>query len=116
MADVQLIKSQAGLQSRGFFMRRPGTMGPWLRAWYFPRWRHLLMQMVMWLVLGTSMVLAAMLDYHLRQGQIIDFSPTVTDGSLSFRLPATWKTWARKMRRMSPSMLRPIPPRALPAH
>ena len=66
------------------------------RSWYFPRWRHLLMQMVMWLVLGTSMVLAAMLDHHLRQGQIIDFSPTVTDDSLSFRLPSTWKSWTRK--------------------
>jgi hypothetical protein len=66
------------------------------RSWYFPRWRHLLMQMVMWIVLGTSMVLAAMLDHRLRQGQIIDFSPTITDDSLSFRLPATWKTWAQR--------------------
>ena len=66
------------------------------RAWYFPRWRHLLMQMVMWLVLGASMILAAMLDHRLRQQQIIDFSPTVTDDSLSFRIPSTWKTWTRR--------------------
>jgi hypothetical protein len=66
------------------------------RTWYFPRWRHLLMQTVMWLVLGASMVAAALLDHHLRRAQIIDFSPTVADGSLSFRLPAAWKTWTRQ--------------------
>src|SRR5271170_4193600 len=79
-----------------FFYAPPLYNVAMARAWYFPRWRHLLMQMVMWLVLGASMVLAAMLDHHLRQGQIIDFSPTVTDDSLSFRLPSTWKTWTRR--------------------
>jgi hypothetical protein len=54
------------------------------------------MQMVMWLVLGASMVLAAMLDHRLRQQQIIDFSPTITDDSLSFRIPSTWKTWTQR--------------------
>jgi hypothetical protein len=63
------------------------------RVWYFPRWRHLLMQMVMWLVLGASVVLAAVLDHHLRVGQTIDFSPAVTDDILTFRLPSTWKVW-----------------------
>lgn len=66
------------------------------RAWYFPRWRHLLMQAIMWLVLGASMVAAALLNHHLRLGQIIELSPTITDDNLSLRLPANWKTWTRR--------------------
>jgi hypothetical protein len=66
------------------------------RSWYFPRWRHLLMQIVMWLVLGTSVVLAAMLDHRLRQEQVVNLSATIADGSMSFRFPASWKTWTQR--------------------
>jgi hypothetical protein len=64
--------------------------------WYFARWRHLLMQMAMWLALGASVALAAMLDYHLRRGQIVTLSTPVTDGSLTFQLPGGWKSWTRQ--------------------
>lgn len=55
------------------------------------------MQIVMWAVLGCSVAIAAILDYHLRHGQIVDFSPATADESLTFRLPAGWKTWTRQM-------------------
>jgi hypothetical protein len=65
-------------------------------AWYFPRWRQLLMQLVMWIVLGATVVLAAILDRHLRLGQIVELSAPVADGPLSFSLPAGWKSWTRQ--------------------
>ncbi|MGA2441389.1 MAG: hypothetical protein ABSH08_10540 [Tepidisphaeraceae bacterium] len=65
-------------------------------ARYFPRWRPLLVQMVMWIVLGATVVVAAMLDHHLRLGQIVELSPPITDGPLSFSLPAGWKNWTRQ--------------------
>ncbi|MGD0140653.1 MAG: hypothetical protein ABSD28_17430, partial [Tepidisphaeraceae bacterium] len=65
-------------------------------AWYFPRWRQLLVQMVMWIALGATVVLAAILDRHLRLGQIVELSAPITDGPLSFSLPAGWKSWTRQ--------------------
>jgi hypothetical protein len=61
------------------------------RAWYIPRLRHLMMQLVMWFVLGASVILAAVLDQHLRRQQIIEFSAPITDDSVTFRFPADWK-------------------------
>src|ERR1700728_4567356 len=69
---------------------------PMPRSPYFPRWRNLLMQMAMWLILGATVALAAILDRHLRLGQIIEFAPPVTDGPITFSLPAGWKTWTRQ--------------------
>jgi hypothetical protein len=66
------------------------------RAQYFPRWRSLLMQMVMWVVLGGTVVLAALLDQHLRRAQILSLSDPIVDGPLTFRFPATWKSWTRE--------------------
>jgi hypothetical protein len=65
-------------------------------AWYFPRWRQLLVQLVMWIVLGATVVLAAILDHHLRLGQIVELSPPISDGPLSFSLPAGWNNWTRQ--------------------
>jgi hypothetical protein len=66
------------------------------RTWYFPRWRHLMMQVIMWLVLGGTIALAAILDQHLRRAQILSLSNPVVDGPLSFRFPADWKSWTRQ--------------------
>jgi hypothetical protein len=66
------------------------------RTWYFPRWRHLLMQIVMWLVLGGTLALAAMLDSHLRRVQAIEFAPAISDDTFSFQFPADWKSWTRQ--------------------
>src|ERR1700677_2816281 len=63
---------------------------------YFPRWRHLLMQVVMWLILGGTLALAALLDRHLRLGQIINFSAPITEGPITFSLPDGWKTFSRQ--------------------
>ena len=54
------------------------------------------MQMIMWVVLGASVALAALLDYHLRHGQVVNLSETITEDILSFRFPANWKTWTRE--------------------
>jgi hypothetical protein len=63
---------------------------------YFPRWRYLLMQAVMWLILGATVALAALLDRHLRLAQNIDFSSPITEAPVTFSLPAGWKTWTRQ--------------------
>src|SRR6202034_742403 len=44
----------------------------------------------------ATVALAAILDRHLRLGQIIEFAPPVTDGPITFSLPAGWKTWTRQ--------------------
>src|ERR1700677_1420590 len=63
---------------------------------YFPRWRHLLMQVVMWVILGGTLALAALLDRHLRIGQIINFSAPITEGPITFSPPDGWKTFSRQ--------------------
>jgi hypothetical protein len=65
------------------------------KAWYFPRWRHLLMQALMWVILGASVALAAMLNYHLRRAQLVELSDPIVDGTLTFRFPAGWKSITR---------------------
>jgi hypothetical protein len=65
------------------------------KAWYFPRWRHLLMQILMWVILGASVALAAMLNYHLRTAQMVQLTDPIVDDTLTFRLPAGWKTVTR---------------------
>ena len=66
------------------------------RAVYFPRWRSLLMQLVMWIALGGTVVLAALLDQHLRRAQTLSLSDPIVDGPLTFRFPAAWKSWTRQ--------------------
>jgi hypothetical protein len=66
------------------------------RVWYFPRWRNLLMQAIMWLVLGGAVALASLLDQHLRSAQLLTLSSPIVDGPVSFRFPAGWKSWTRR--------------------
>jgi hypothetical protein len=54
------------------------------------------MQLVMWIALGGTVVLAALLDQHLRRAQILSLSDPIFDGPLTFRFPATWKNWTRQ--------------------
>ena len=83
---------------------------------YFPHWRNLLVQMVMWVVLGATVVLAAMLDRRLVAGQIVELSTPISDGPLSFSLPANWKSWTRQAEGEGSAHVRqPIPSRASPA-
>jgi hypothetical protein len=64
---------------------------------YYPRWRSLLMQTIMWVVLGGTVALAALLDRHLLRAQILTLSDPIVDGPLTFRFPATWKNWTRQV-------------------
>jgi hypothetical protein len=54
------------------------------------------MQIIMWLVLGASVALAALLDVHLRRAQVLDLANPVADGPVSFQFPADWKTFTRQ--------------------
>jgi hypothetical protein len=54
------------------------------------------MQIIMWLVLGASVALAALLDVHLRRAQVLDLSNPVADGPVSFQFPVGWKTFTRQ--------------------
>jgi hypothetical protein len=66
------------------------------QPWHLPPHRAIIMQLVMWAVLGASVGLAALLDDHLRRAQIVDFSTPITEGPLTFKLPSDWKTWSRQ--------------------
>jgi hypothetical protein len=54
------------------------------------------MQTIMWVVLGGTVGLAALLDRHLLRAQILTLSDPIVDGPLTFRFPATWKNWTRQ--------------------
>ena len=55
------------------------------------------MQIIMWVVLGTSVALAAMLDYHLRRAQLVELSEPIADAPITFHFPAGWKNWTRQV-------------------
>jgi hypothetical protein len=60
------------------------------RNWQYPRWRRLLMQSAMWVILGGTVGLAALLDRHQRQETRINLTPPMQVGNVVLRLPANW--------------------------
>jgi hypothetical protein len=60
--------------------------------WHFPRWRHVSMQGIMWLILGGSVGLAALLDGHLVRASIVTLGSPIADAPFSFQLPDDWNT------------------------
>ena len=59
------------------------------RNWQYPRWRRLLMQSAMWVILGGSVGLAALLDRHQHELSQVPLA-AARCGSVSLQLPAKW--------------------------
>jgi len=65
------------------------------RSWNFPRWRNVVMQAVMCGVLGATVGLAALVDHRLRDALFLPLTNPISEGSITFRLPAGWKISTR---------------------
>src|SRR3954470_5885268 len=83
---------------RSFRLARAGRSvynpGPMSRPWQYTRSRYFLMQAVMWLVLGTTVGLAALISRHHR-GSTDDLTEKVdvtstAGGKVSILLPKGW--------------------------
>ena len=61
------------------------------KTWQYGRWRGVALQIVMWLIFGSSLGLAAYID-HRRSGSLgsVDLLEPRTFGRLSVRLPKGW--------------------------
>ena len=61
------------------------------KTWQYGRWRGVALQVVMWLIFGSSLGLAAYID-HRRSGTLssVDLLEPRTFGRLSVRLPKDW--------------------------
>jgi hypothetical protein len=60
------------------------------RNWQYPRWRRLLMQSAMWVILGGTVGLAALLDRHQHLAMITALGSPVQCGDAQLRLPEHW--------------------------
>jgi hypothetical protein len=60
------------------------------RNWQYPRWRRLLMQSAMWVILGGTVGLAALLDRHQHELSQVPLAPPLQCGSIHLQLPANW--------------------------
>jgi hypothetical protein len=65
------------------------------RYWFLPRWRLVVMQSVMWVILVTTIGLAALLDHQLRQSLYVALGSPVVEGPLSAAFPEGWKISSR---------------------
>src|SRR3954470_17574659 len=90
---------------RSFRLARAGRSvynpGPMSRPWQYTRSRYFLMQAVMWLVLGATVGLAALVSRH-RQGRADELSDKYEvpspSGRVNVFLPKGWVTDGRRPR------------------
>ncbi len=60
------------------------------RAWQYPRWRRIVMQATLWLILGCATGLAALVTHHRIGANHVDLAKAFSFGQLKIRLPAEW--------------------------
>ena len=60
------------------------------RSWQYPRWRRILLQAVLWLVLAAAAGLAALVSRQRLQSEVINLSHPVPLTGLTAMLPANW--------------------------
>jgi hypothetical protein len=60
------------------------------RSWQYPRWRRLLMQSAMWVILGGTVGLAALLDRHQHELSQVALAAPLQCSSIRLQLPANW--------------------------
>ncbi|MDP9174727.1 MAG: hypothetical protein M3O30_12790 [Planctomycetota bacterium] len=61
------------------------------RSWYFPRWRYVVMQCIMWIALGATLGLAGYLDHRIRSALYVSLGNPIVDGPITVQLPVGWK-------------------------
>ncbi|MGB7159333.1 MAG: hypothetical protein WBD40_14790 [Tepidisphaeraceae bacterium] len=61
------------------------------RSWQYPRWRRYAMQATMWLILGATVGLAALVNHERRRSTRVELGSAVAEGWLVVRLPKTWE-------------------------
>jgi hypothetical protein len=60
------------------------------RSWQYPRWRRILMQCVMWLVLAGAIASAALINHELRKRQRVALGAPQTLDRMRISLPGGW--------------------------
>lgn len=66
------------------------------RSWQYPRWRRIAMQATLWVVLGATVGLAALVDHYRSGAAALKLGPMENFGPLSLRLPAGWAITAER--------------------
>ncbi|HEV2295930.1 MAG TPA: hypothetical protein VGR35_18940 [Tepidisphaeraceae bacterium] len=61
------------------------------RSWQYPRWRRCAMQGTLWLLLGATVALAALVNHERRRSMRVELGPPTSHGWLTVRLPSTWQ-------------------------
>ena len=60
------------------------------RSWQNPRWRRILLQATLWLILAASVGIAALVTRQRNQSQYVNLTNHATIDTLSLQLPARW--------------------------
>ncbi|MCC7352034.1 MAG: hypothetical protein IT446_15855 [Phycisphaerales bacterium] len=60
------------------------------RSWQYPRWRRILMQATLWVVLFATVGLAALVDHYRSAESALKLGPMEAFGPVSLRLPSGW--------------------------
>lgn len=60
------------------------------RSWQYPRWRRILLQATLCLILAAAIGVAALVSRQRIQSQYVDLSRRITIDSLAISLPANW--------------------------
>jgi hypothetical protein len=61
------------------------------KSWQYPRWRRIVMQLVLWLVLAGTLGLAALVDHKRSQTHRPSLGNAASYGDLEIRLPKRWQ-------------------------
>src|SRR5437879_3323995 len=61
------------------------------RSWQYPRWRRILMQATMWLILAATVGLAALVTRQRTHTARTEMSQVRTVGDFTITLPTRWK-------------------------
>src|SRR5688572_29586169 len=65
------------------------------KSWQYPRWRRVAMQAVMWVILGATVALAALVSHEVRRSRLVQLADERTlDDNLAVRLPKGWQDGA----------------------
>src|SRR5688572_22818923 len=67
-----------------------GKMPLMAKSWQYPRWRRYAMQAAMWVILGVTVGMAALVNHSRRQALRVELGPPITSGPFTVRLPAKW--------------------------
>jgi hypothetical protein len=91
---TQLMQTRPAARAAGPGDRYDGP--PMARSWHYPRWRRIVMQVVLWAVFGATLGLAALVARHKRQAGTLELQAARTVAlpvggpTVGVRLPKGW--------------------------